>query len=82
MEFNNKIIISWGRVTITNNATVLVTLPLAYSNVTYIIEVTHYNGITSSSVVSLSVGYQYPTYFQIANNKNENPAVYWFTIGY
>ena len=74
--------LQWGKTTITNKATVLVTLPIAYSNATYKILVTHYNGTTPSSVVSLSVGYQYPTYFQVANNKGENPAIYWVTFGY
>ena len=82
LVINNRILVQWGKKTITNNTTVLVTLPITYSNATYIIEVTHNNGTTPSSVVSLSVGYQYSTYFQIANNEGENPSVYWLTIGY
>lgn len=56
-------------------------MPLAYADTTYKILITHNNGISSSSVVPLSVGYINPTYFYVSNNIGENPNFFWVTVG-
>ena len=71
----------WGTETIINNSGISVTMPLAYQDTAYKILVTHNNGILSSSVVPLSVGYINPTYFYVSNNIGENPNFFWVTIG-
>ena len=75
------LIVQWGTETIINNSGIAVTMPLAYQDTAYKILVTHNNGILSSSVVPLSVGYINPTYFYVSNNISENPNFFWVTIG-
>ena len=55
-------------------------MPLAYADTTYKILITHNNGILSSSVVPLSVGYINPTYFYVSNNIGENPNFFWLIV--
>ena len=76
-----SLIIQWGTETIINNSGIAVTMPLAYADTTYKILITHNNGVLSSSVVPLSVGYINPTYFYVSNNIGENPNFFWVTIG-
>ena len=71
----------WGTETIINNSGIAVTMPLAYADTTYKILITHNNGVLSSSVVPLSVGYINPTYFYVSNNIGENPNFFWVTLG-
>ena len=73
--------VQWGTETIINNSGIAVTMPLAYADTTYKILITHNNGILSSSVVPLSVGYINPTYFYVSNNIGENPNFFWVTVG-
>lgn len=80
-EFFGGLIIQWGTETIINNSGIAVTMPLAYADTTYKILITHNNGVLSSSVVPLSVGYINPTYFYVSNNIGENPNFFWVTIG-
>ena len=75
------LIVQWGTETIINNSGIAVTMPLAYADTTYKILITHNNGILSSSVVPLSVGYINPTYFYVSNNIGENPNFFWVTVG-
>lgn len=75
------LIVQWGTETIINNSGIAVTMPLAYADTTYKILITHNNGVLSSSVVPLSVGYINPTYFYVSNNIGENPNFFWVTIG-
>lgn len=75
------LIVQWGTETIINNSGISVTMPLAYADTTYKILITHNNGVLSSSVVPLSVGYINPTYFYVSNNIGENPNFFWVTIG-
>ena len=67
----------WG----TDNTGATVTLPISYPNANYKALVTHYNGVLPTSVVPLSVGYINAGTFYVSNNSNENPAVFWVTIG-
>lgn len=75
------LIVQWGTETIINNSGIAVTMPLAYADTTYKILITHNNGVSTSSVVPLSVGYINPTYFYVSNNIGENPNFFWVTVG-
>lgn len=76
------LILQWGTETIINSSGIAITMPLTYQNTTYKIFVTHNNGVLSSSVVPLSVGYINPTYFYVSNNIGENPNFLWITVGW
>lgn len=73
--------VQWGLGQVSNNVGIAISLPIAHANSDYKILVTHYNGITPDSVVSLSVGQRKESDFYVSNKTNDNPAFFWVTIG-
>ena len=71
----------WGLGQVSNNVGITISLPISHANSGYKILVTHYNGVTPDSVVSLSVGQCKESDFYVSNKTNDNPAFFWFTIG-
>lgn len=71
----------WGLGQVSNNVGITISLPISHANSDYKILVTHYNGVTPDSVVSLSVGQRKESDFYVSNKTNDNPAFFWFTIG-
>ena len=71
----------WGVITITDSVGTTVLLPVSYQNTDYKIFTTHYNGVLPSSVVPTSVGNITLNSFYVSNNTNNNPAIFWATIG-
>jgi hypothetical protein len=71
----------WGLGQVSNNVGITISLPISHANSGYKILVTHYNGVTPDSVVSLSVGQRKESDFYVSNKTNDNPAFFWFTIG-
>lgn len=71
----------WGLGQVSNNIGITISLPISHANSGYKILVTHYNGVTPDSVVSLSVGQRKESDFYVSNKTNDNPAFFWFTIG-
>jgi len=77
-----NLILQWGNGLITDKTGIIVYLPINYNNTNYRVFLTHYNGITPTSVIPLSVGYINKTYFYTSNNQSQNPSFFWFTIGF
>ena len=75
------LIVQWGLGQVSNNIGITISLPISHANLGYKILVTHYNGVTPDSVVSLSVGQRKESDFYVSNKTNDNPAFFWFTIG-
>ena len=75
------LIVQWGLGQVSNNVGITISLPISHANSDYKILVTHYNGVTPDSVVSLSVGQRKESDFYVSNKTNDNPAFFWFTIG-
>ena len=73
--------LQWGLGQVSNNVGITISLPISHANSGYKILVTHYNGVTPDSVVSLSVGQRKESDFYVSNKTNDNPAFFWFTIG-
>lgn len=73
--------LQWGLGQVSNNVGITISLPISHANSDYKILVTHYNGVTPDSVVSLSVGQRKESDFYVSNKTNDNPAFFWFTIG-
>ena len=71
----------WGLGQVSNNVGITISLPISHANSGYKILVTHYNGVTPDSVVSLSVGQREESHFYVSNKTNDNPAFFWVTIG-
>lgn len=75
------LIVQWGLGQVSNNIGITISLPISHANLGYKILVTHYNGVTPDSVVSLSVGQRKESDFYVSNKTNDNPSFFWFTIG-
>lgn len=75
------LIVQWGLGQVSNNVGITISLPISHANSGYKILVTHYNGVTPNSVVSLSVGQREESHFYVSNKTNDNPAFFWVTIG-
>ena len=75
------LIVQWGLGQVSNNVGITISLPISHANSGYKILVTHYNGVTPDSVVSLSVGQREESHFYVSNKTNDNPAFFWVTIG-
>ena len=77
-----KIIIQWGAIQIINGSGIICIYPISFTNTQYVTMATHYNGVTPSSVVPLSIGYKEITHCYVSNNTGDNPAVWWLAVGY
>ena len=73
--------VQWGLGQVSNSVGITISLPVSHANSGYKILVTHYNGVTPDSVVSLSVGQREKVHFYVSNKTNDNPAFFWVTIG-